>query len=242
MIPSAFQATRLMFKDKIILALSMVPVAIGVGLYIGMGSWFYSSILGWGDTWIKGHVSESWGVVVYYLLFSILTVLLFFIVNWTFVLIVSILASPFNDAISHRVEKILGGETPESLGGTFKRILANAIFSFINQIKKVAFIVVLASLGLLLSLFPVLAPISMIITAVLLSIEFMDYSWSRHDIPFSACKTDVKNHLIEYILTGGGFATLIAIPVVNLFVLPYGVIYYTTLWTNNKKDLIGYSK
>ena len=82
---------------------------------------------------------------------GIIAVLLYFIVGYTFVLIVSIISSPFNDAISSRVEKNLGGIAPEKLPQAFKLLIKNSLKNITNEIKKVCFILFLASIALVIT-------------------------------------------------------------------------------------------
>mgnify|MGYP003952923661 CR=1 FL=1 len=102
-------------NDKWILLFCMIPVFIGALFYIGLGGWMFASVLPWGSELIKEHLSSGFlGEFLTWVLGSLLSIAFFFLMNWTFVLIVSLVASPFNDIISGRVERNLRGKEQET--------------------------------------------------------------------------------------------------------------------------------
>lgn len=222
-------------KDRAIIGFSMVPPFIGFVLYSVFGFWAFTSISSWGKEIIEGRLDGALGSVAYYAILIILSLILVFVVNWTFVLVVSFIAGPFNDIISERTEKALLGQTPEPPGQNLKRVFADYAKTMINEIKKISVIAVFAVIGLLFSLTTVLAPVSMVISAMLLAVQFLDYSWNRHRQDVGECISEVKGNFLPYIISGAGFTFLIAIPVINLLALPVAVIYFTCLWTQRTR-------
>src|SRR5690606_10302870 len=232
------QALSVMENDKWIVVLSLVPVAIGVGLYYWLGSWLYGDVLTWGNEWVKESIaSDTWGNVIAWFVGIVMTVVLYFVISWTFVLIISIIASPFNDVISSRVERAILGKSEENVGDNFSQMFKRIFQILWNESKKITFIILLSLVGFLLSFIPFLVPVSMVISALLLAIGFLDYSWSRHDMKFSDCVGNLKSSLISYMLGGIVFLFLIAVPLLNLFVLPYAVVYFTVLYADSKKAI-----
>ncbi len=232
-------ALHFLFKDKINFLLALIPILIGIALYIVLGSWIFGSVTDWGKELINEHISSGgWGTSVYYILSFIMTIAMFFIINWTFVLIVALIASPFNGIMSERIEKQMGGQTPANIGDSIKRTLSKLGPILFNELKKISFIISLTILGLILGLFPVVTPFSIAIAALLLTVEFVDYNWSRHELKFRDCLSDVKSNFISYLLSGAVFMFLITIPIVNLFMLPYGISYFTVLWCNSHQEAV----
>lgn len=224
------------FSDRVNLILAIIPIVIGIVLFTVFGSWVYGSLMDQGQAYIEHYVSEgSMGKIVYYLVATILTIMLYFVINWTFVLIVTILASPFNDMLSSRTEKKLKGEELESFSESFVKITKNFILTIFNEIKKVGFILILSVISFVLGYIPLLTPISVFITVLLLAIGFLDYSWSRHNIVFKSCLNDVRKNLLNYSLGGGFFFVLVSIPVINLIVSPWATSYFTILWVKNNE-------
>ncbi|MCO4754179.1 MAG: hypothetical protein KC478_06840, partial [Bacteriovoracaceae bacterium] len=97
MIKNALLSIRPSFKnitkDKVNFVMALIPVLIGIALYYFLGSWIYESATTAGKDLIDQYISQdNLGAVVYWFAAAILTVMLFFLVNWTFVLVVTLIA------------------------------------------------------------------------------------------------------------------------------------------------------
>lgn len=227
-------------KDKWIVIFSMVPLLIGGLLYTWLGSWLYTDLLNMGRAQIEQYVSSGgWSQFFFWLLAGILTIGFYFLLSWTFVLVVSGLASPFNDIISNRVERALKGETPQEVRESFRRLMKRLGHTLINELKKISFILILNILAFALSFVAILAPVSVLISALLMAVGFLDYSWSRKEFTFGECLKDIRTSFFSYGLMGGAFLVLITIPVVNLFALPFGVVYFTVLHVKKSNPELG---
>jgi len=225
------RARSVLFGDRILLFLSLFPTIIGGLLYTFMGKWLFDMATGKGQSLMEQFgVGDGLGTFLYYILAVLLAVVFFFIVNWTFVLFVSVLASPFLGLMSDRVDKILGGGELPSWDKTIKALLTNSISMIWNEFKKMFFILFFTVLAMLLNLFPLLTPVAMLISAVLLAVEFLDYNWSRYEMSFGDCFGEIRKQLFSYSLAGFIFMGLISVPILNLFVLPYAAIYFAVLW------------
>ncbi|MAX65794.1 MAG: EI24 domain-containing protein [Bacteriovoracaceae bacterium] len=227
-------ALKLIFQDKISFLLSLIPIIIGIISYIFFGRLLLSEGIEFGNQLISKYISnQTLGDIFYYIVALFLTVMLYFMVNLTFVIFVSLIASPFNDLLSARIEKkYLKKELPslgESLSGMFKRIVT----ILINEVKKLSLILGLTLLAVFLGYIPLLTPFSIIISALVLALGFVDYSWSRHELVYDKCKQDTKKHWVSYSFGGAFFMLLIAIPFVNLIVPAYATSYFTVLWVRN---------
>ena len=209
--------------DKVAILLSLLPVAIGLtGLYF-FSEWFFTGLP---ERFLKqfgGGMENS--RLLQGLLLMLLAVLYYFIINLVFVMFVSVVAAPFNDLLSTRVGKKLGeAETASS------HFLKKFVRIWFNELKKIVCIGTLAGLSLLLGFFPPLIPLSIILSALLLASSFLDYSWSRNNLSLGGCFKDIKKHCWSYGLSGFLFLFAFTIPVVNVFLVPYAVVYYTVLY------------
>ena len=235
MVSSFGEAIAIFRKDKWTLALSLVPVAIGIVIYIFLGKWLYGDVFNWGKSLIEEYVQGGWLDALSGVIVLLLSIIFYFIINWTFVLVVSFLAAPTNDMISRRVEKITNGQTPPELKDSFRIMLKRLGKTMVNEAKKISFFIFLSVIGLALSF--MLPPIAFCVSALLYALNFVDYSWGRHDLHFSSCLRDTKDSFLPYSITGAGFLVLVGIPILNLFLLPYSTVYYTILFTKRQKVL-----
>ncbi len=230
------QAFNYLFKDKVCLALSLMPIVIGIILYGFFGNFIFSEAIDLGHKYISEYFSnETMGEIVTFLVKAFLTVMLFFIVNWTFVLIVAIIASPFNDLLSERVEKIYLEETLPSFSDSVSNSLTTFFPKILNEIKKVSFILGLSILAVIIGFIPIVAPVSILISVILLASEFLDFSWGRHSLSLQECKQDLKKNVPSYMVGGIFFMVIVAIPLVNLIVPAYATSYFTLLWIKNNE-------
>jgi CysZ protein len=241
MLKNAFLAFKpsykLILKDKVSFILALIPILIGITLYYFVGKNLFTSLMSYGQEFISGYVTnETVGSAINIIVGSILSIFLYFIVNWTFVLIVSIIASPFNDVLSARLEKKYLGEELPSFNDSMKSTFANFIQTITNEIKKISLIIILSFFAVLLGLFPILAPISILIGSIVLSTEFLDFSWGRHGMKFSEIKAEIKKNFISYSLGGSFFMLLVSIPFINLLVPSWGTSYFTILWVKNNES------
>lgn len=231
-------ASAEIFKDKVNIILAGIPVIMGILLYYFLGAWVYGSVMDQGHMLIKEYVSEgTMGQIVYYIVAAILTIMLYFLVNWTFILVVSAIASPFNDMLSTRIEKRLEGKTPDNLQKTFSEMIKRMAGTLLNEAKKISFVIFLSVLALVLGFFPILTPLSVFLSILLLSIQFLDYSWARHNIKFGSCFGDIRRHVVGYALGGAFFFIIVSIPVINLVVAPLATSYFTILWMKNNERI-----
>ena len=221
-------------QDKWILIFCLIPVLIGALLYMGLGGWMFASVLPWGSELIKQHLSSGFlGDFLTWVLGSLLSIAFFFLMNWTFVLIVSLVASPFNDIISGRVERSLRGKEQEAASESFNAIFGKLFTIIFNESKKILLIFIVSVIVFLMGFVPLLVPVSILLSSLLLAANFLDYSWSRHDLPFKACLQGIKSNLFINILAGLSFLGLLSIHIINLFSLPFAVVYFTILFTKN---------
>jgi CysZ protein len=224
------------FRDKVNFILTAIPVLIGIILFILLGSWVYGDLMEQARLLVSEYVSEgAVGSVITYITMMVMTVLLYFVFSWTFVLIVAVISSPFNDVLSRRTEKILKGEELETLVESFSLVGKGFVSTIFNEIKKISFIILLSLISLAFSFIPLLTPISVFITVLLLAVQFVDYSWARHGLTFNSCFKDMKSNLVDYGLGGGFFFLLVSVPIINLIVPPVATSYFTILWVKNNE-------
>jgi len=229
-------AVNTIYKDKTNLLFASAPVAIGLMLYYFLGTFVYGSVMNQAQVYINKFISAgAVGDVLYTIVMAILTVMLYFMISWTFVLVVSLVASPFNDILSARIEKQLDGQKLDSLPASFKVMMANFTKTIFVELKKISLIIFLSVIAFIIGFLPVLVPVSILITVILLAAQFIDYSWARNNIGFKSCVKDLTKNGLGYTLGGGFFFILVSIPIVNLLVPSLATSYFTILWVKNNK-------
>lgn len=224
-------STRLILRDPVNLLLAIIPTIIALGIYFSV---IYASFknLDVISVYLRSyiHSPEAAGFVGK-VLSAILIIFIFLLMSWAFVIVVGIIAAPFNSMLSSRIEKRLVQKVVEAdKSRTFKIMVHDLGKTFMNEIKKLIFIVVLGVVAFFLNLFPMFYPLGLFIFSVLLAVQFVDYSWSRHDMSFGACLKDIAKNFIPYSIAGFFFLLLVTIPVINAFVPAWATSYFTILW------------
>ena len=216
--------------DRVAILLSLSPVIIGLIGLAFFSEWFFTDL--------REHILRRLGggpEVSHFLqgaMVALLAVFYYFLVSWLFVLAVSVVASPFNDLLSTRVGRRLGEREEPSRSGNFLLWVGKVWF---NELKKILCLGGLSVVALLLGFFPPLIPVSIALSSLLLASSFLDYSWSRRGLSLGECLKNIRGHCWSYGLSGFLFLFAFTIPLLNIFMVPYAVVYYTVLYVEGEK-------
>lgn len=230
------ESLGLFWRDKWLLVLGAIPLSIGVVTYYFLGSWLYGDVLGSGEAFLKSKISgERWLNFLSTLFAIVLTIGFYFLISWTFILFISLVSCPFNDIMSSRVERLLLKGSPNSISASLGQTLRKILFIIYNEGKKLSFIIVLSIIGFVLSfIFP---PLSLLLSCILVAVSFIDYNWGRYDLGIRGCIKSYRKGFMIYSVAGAFFLLLISIPIINLFVLPIGIVYFTRLYLGIEKKI-----
>ncbi len=230
------ESLDLIKRDSRLMILSALPILIGILIYLFLGNWFFSHIVSPASNWIQVQIETS-GIsrFVTGILYTFSFLFILVVTNFSFILLVGLIAVPFNDLITARVSKHFAMEKKGELNSSLFKKIKSILWMVFNEAKKIALIVVLSSLGFAFSFIPFLVPVSLLFSAILMAVNFLDYSWSRRDLSFRECLRDLKGASFLYALSGGVFLALLSVPLLNLFAYPYAVIYFAVLFIKNAK-------
>lgn len=225
------RAARLILRDPINFLLALIPTLLALSIYILAITMIFRHSDQFGLLLQSYLPDPSYAGWIGKILTVIFVIFIFLLMSWTYVIVVGIIAAPFNSMLSARIEDImLGKRLDENKGRTFSQLVRNLGSTFKAEFLKLFFILLLTGLAFLLNLFPFFYPIGVFILAVLVSVQFVDYSWARHELSFGACVKDVFRNLIPYSVGGLFFLLLTAIPILNALVPAFGTSYFTVLW------------
>lgn len=213
-------------KDFGLKVLSLIPVIIASFIYYLLGSWIFNDLHGLLEQAVLGKIGENWGWLLWPIKI-LLGVVFYFITSWTFVLFVSLVSSPFLDLMSERLEKLVFKQAVPTLGESFETLGKSLGFTLLNEFKKVILLSLISLMGFALSFIPILAPLTMMISAYLLAASLLDYSWARHNFTWKKCLSHLASRPAKHLVFGALFLLWIAIPILNLVALPIGVMVFT---------------
>lgn len=239
------EGVRLLRREPGLRRLARVPVllalacfALAVGLFITFAGELYTFATGWLPALTATHWYDWLWVAPGQLLFLIVGAALFLaLLAAGFVaafLVANVLAAPFLDVLSQRVERIERGLEGDEEGGGLWGVLRDGARSIVEELRRlVFFLAVQASILAASFLIPgaqPLAPIAMTLFAVLfLPLEYAGYSLDRRRLSFRDKRRWVWSHA-SGMLSFGGLAFLVSlVPGLNFLALPVLVVAGTLL-------------
>ncbi len=233
-------ALRFIFKDPVNFILFLIPALVSILLYIILGYYFLTSSLDWAQALIfKYVVSKNSSMIIYYIVTGLLMFLFYILVSWTFILLIGLISAPFNDVISRRIEeKMRGSVISGDRSKTIKQVFSGLIKTLLNELKKVLVILIITIAASVLNFIPVLYPVALFLLALLMSSQYLDYSWSRHQLTAGQCFKDLMRFSPSNAVSGMMFLVLIGVPFINALVPAIATSYYTVLWNKRQPKLI----
>ncbi len=184
-------------------------------------------VMQWLPTWLEWLSVVLWPMAV-------LTVLILF--SFLFSTLANWLAAPFNGLLSEKIEAILTNELPPKgrLGDIAKdipRTLSREWIKFRYYFPKaIAFF-------LLMLFIPVIGQVIwFLFIAWMMAVQYKDYPFDNHKIPFDTMKQALKQHQGLSYSFGITVAFFSMIPIVNLIVMPVAICGATALWVDNYKN------
>ncbi|WP_408098663.1 EI24 domain-containing protein [Peredibacter sp. HCB2-198] len=234
--PMAF---KMILTDPVNFVLSIFPTVIALALYIFtiVSAYRNSDRL---VAFFRGYIYTSdQATFLATLVTGILMIFIFFVMSWTFVIVVGIIAAPFNSLLSSRIETKLVQKVymDEDQSKALEQVKMSMGQTFKNEAKKLVFIGIVAVMAFLLNLFPLFYPLGVFLVATLVAVQFVDYSWSRRNMHFGECFKDVLKNIIPYSISGAIFLLLVAIPIVNAFIPALATSYFTVLFLYRQKKI-----
>lgn len=234
--PMAF---KMILTDPVNFVLSIFPTLIALALYL------FTIVTAYRNSdrlvaFFRGYIYTSDQATFFAtLLTGILMIFIFFVMSWTFVVVVGIIAAPFNSLLSSRIEQKLVQKVymDEDQSKALAQVKMSMGQTFKNEAKKLIFIGIVAVLAFVLNLFPLFYPVGIFLVATLVAVQFVDYSWSRRNMHFGECLKDVMKNIIPYSISGAIFLLLVAIPIVNAFIPALATSYFTVLWLYRQKKI-----
>jgi uncharacterized protein involved in cysteine biosynthesis len=237
------KAFKLSFKmiltDPVNFVLSIFPTLLALAIYVFSILFIFRN----SDRFVslfRGYIyTADQASLLAQILTGVLIIFVFFLMSWTFIIVVGIVSAPFNSLLSSRIEQKLVKKVfmSEDQSEALAEVKREMFHTFKNELKKILFIAFMVGVAFVLNLFPLFYPVGVLILSVLFAVQFVDYCWSRHDLPFTACVKDVLRNLFPYALSGAIFLILIAVPIVNAFVPAVATSYFTVLWLLRQKRI-----
>lgn len=231
---STFAAIRYLFQRPKVVWYMIVPALLTVIVFTLLILFSLEYLSTWLETELPIVEDDSWvGVVVYYGAVILLAAVLIMSSGYAFLSATKIIAAPFNDLLSERIEKEYNptySEPDDPVAHLIKWLLP----SIWEEIKKVTLIiggfVVLNLLNLLPGAQLIATPLLIAYSILVISVDFTDYAMARRLWSVKRKIAFVRTYLPEFIGFGTSVFLLILIPFMVLIVVQIAVIGGTLLF------------
>jgi len=224
-----FRAGRLLLKTPRLWHYVIIPFAINLlvfSLAVWLGLDYFNTrveqLIPTGDAW--------YWLIAYYLLWVVAALLTAVLVFFSFTVVGNLIASPFNELLSEKVEALLSGRA-----SSVRFSLAEAWRIFRDEARKMALFVLAMGLLFLLNFIPgfgtlIYSVLSFALTVFFLFIEYTGYVFGRKGMGFSDQRRFLRGRRFLGFGFGVGVLILLAIPFLQFFTIPFGVVGATLLW------------
>jgi CysZ protein len=181
--------------------------------------------------WVAPLRLLAWGIGLL-LLITTLVVLYF-----TFLLLGTTIAAPFLDVLAQRVEALVTGRVAEERTTLFGTVHTIGV-SILDELKKLAFFLLVQLAFLVLALPPVLTPFvaiaAALFTMLFLPIEYAGFAMDHHHLRFAQRRALIWQQ--RWLMLGFGAAAFLTllIPLLNFFCLPALVVGGTLLFLHTQ--------
>lgn len=139
--------------------------------------------------------------------------------------VANVLASPFLDILSRRVEQIVTGRIEENEGGGVGDLLRDALRAIGNELQRLFFFALvwlaLLAVGIALPAGQVVAPPALLlVTLVFLPLDYSGYALDRRRLSFRTRRAWILSNLPTMLGFGTAALLLLWVPGLNLLMLP----------------------
>ena len=192
------------------------------------------------NAWIEGWLGYLPGFLSWlsYVIWPILALTVLGTFSYFFSTLANFIAAPFNGLLAEHVEAILSGKP--DYDSSMSAVIKDIPRIMLREWQKLMYVLPKAIGLFVLLLIPALgqtiAPVLwFIFTAWMLAIQYCDYPFDNHKVPFHTMRKQLKQKQSK----AYGFGILVAIftmiPILNLIVMPVAVCGATAMWVEEFK-------
>jgi CysZ protein len=169
------------------------------------------------------HRPETWyQYFLYYALYLVTGIGLLFLSILVAMIFANLISFPFNDMLA---EKSLLKERALVLSErTFKMRMKKSFRNFSAMLKKTVLLLIFAALLALLGLIPGLAILGVVFSVFILAWDRLDYSFDQYEFTLGQRIDFIRKYFSEVLGFSAGLGLVMAIPIVNILLLPASVV------------------
>ncbi|QIZ76872.1 sulfate transporter CysZ [Ferrimonas lipolytica] len=157
--------------------------------------------------------------------------------SYLFTTVMNFIAAPFNGLLAEQVEKKLTGETLDT--GGMVDLLKDTPRLLGRELTKLGYYLPRALLFLIILFFvPGIGAVAWFaFTAWMMAIQYLDYPFDNHKVPFSRMKSALKMQRWRAFTFGATCAVIAMVPIVNLILMPVAICGATAYWVDQYREV-----
>jgi CysZ protein len=215
----------------------ILPVLINLIVFTGLIALAVQQFSGWVDTFIPS--LPSWLSFLEYLMWPLFVVLVLALVFFTFTMLATLIAAPFNGFLSEKVEVVVRGKDefpPFSWG----ELVAMVPRTMGREMRKLAYFLPRAIPLLILTFIPVVnlvaAPLWILFGIWMMAIQYIDYPADNNKMSWQDMLAWLRSNRWNSMSFGGITYLALMIPGLNVLMMPAAVAGATVFWVRERPE------
>ncbi|KRW62480.1 sulfate transporter CysZ [Pseudomonas sp. TTU2014-080ASC] len=215
----------------------ILPVLINLIVFTGLIVLAVQQFSGWVDTFIPS--LPSWLSFLEYLMWPLFVVLVLALVFFTFTMLATLIAAPFNGFLSEKVEVVVRGKDefpPFSWG----ELVAMVPRTMGREMRKLAYFLPRAIPLLILTFIPVVnlvaAPLWILFGVWMMAIQYIDYPADNNKMSWQDMLAWLRSNRWQSMSFGGITYLALMIPGLNVLMMPAAVAGATVFWVRERSE------
>ncbi|WXL24732.1 sulfate transporter CysZ [Ectopseudomonas mendocina] len=216
----------------------ILPVLINLIVFTGLIVLAVQQFSGWVDAFIPS--LPTWLSFLEYVLWPLFVVLVMVMVFFTFTLLATLIAAPFNGFLSEKVEVVVRGKDdfpPFSWG----ELVAMVPRTMGREMRKLAYFLPRAIPLLILTFIPVVnliaAPLWIIFGVWMMAIQYIDYPADNNKMSWQDMLAWLRANRWQSMSFGGMTYLALMIPGLNILMMPAAVAGATVFWVRERSQV-----
>jgi len=214
----------------------IIPLIINVLVFFLLFGYGISLVDGWLTTAMAD--LPEWMSFMYWLVWLLVVITAVLIWFFCFTIVANLIASPFNALLSVKVEERLTGEIQP--GGNFKSLIAVLPRTLAREFSKLLYYLPRLIGLMLITIIPgvnFLAPfLWLLFGAWMMAVQYTDFGADNNNVSFKELRQRLSEERMTSLSFGIIVYLMIAIPLLNLVVMPAAVAGGTVFWVERLSD------
>ena len=221
-----WQAGSLLLRTRQLWAVALLPLAVNFLLYVALMTLAVWAVFSWQPVWLQelheagmpGN-AVAWSLII--LKWIVAMPVLLVVVYFSFTAVGMVVAAPFNDLLSARVEQVAGAAAPEAVPSCWMTQVAATMLGSLRLLGLQIFCSLLVIPFLLV---PAVGFVPLLlVTGYFGGLAMVDVAVARHDPTAGRLSRAIPGRRREVLALGVAMELLFFIPFAGLLFLPLGV-------------------